>query len=274
MPFKTAIRPCKNFGLIFWKDAKGISRRLRLQSLRHPLLLPEKNSQSMVDISYHLYISNALLSFHALAFSHVTCQNMPCFSSLLLWLPSVTGAQEVSFAAAITACGRSTRWHVASGTWHRWSSNRFIPMKVQEALANVKYVNVSWVMTWKSLRLKLFEEVYTASRASLTCFSAAASWLLLSWFFAEMVCFSTQLVPVSCAQKHVNIVMWRSTRCDSQVYSGISFKVSVHGEWQIESLHVYTYFHNAFIARAYMSYSLIAFVSFCFFAVSFQHLRS
>lgn len=42
---------------------------------------------------------------------------MPCFSSLLLWLPSMTGAQEVSFAAAITACGRSTRWHVASGTW-------------------------------------------------------------------------------------------------------------------------------------------------------------
>lgn len=195
---------------------------------------------------------------------------MPCFSSLLLWLPSITGVQEVSFAAAITACGRSTRWHVASGTWLRWSSNRFIPMKALEALANVKYVNLSWVMTWKSLRLKLFEEVYTASRASLTCFSAAASWLdcwypdfMLNWYD----------FPLGSCLSHVRRSMW-TLRCDvvpGEIRKCIrdlahhSFKVSVHDVWQIEGLHVYTSFRNAFIARAYMSYSLIVFVSFCFF---------
>ena len=218
MPFRTAIRPCKNpwqvtsfwanmknFRLIFWERCKGDQyRRLLVQSLRHACFCLRRIGNQSRHISYDVCISKALLSFHALAFhiSHVhSCP--PRFSSLFLWLPSVTDAQEVSFAAAITACGRSTRWHVASGTWRWWSSNRFIPMEVQEALANVKYVNVSWVMTWKSLRLKLFEEVYTASRASLTCFSAAASWLLLSLFYAEVVRFSTRLVPVSCAQKHL-----------------------------------------------------------------------
>eukprot|EP00434_Breviolum_minutum_P027067 symbB.v1.2.023937.t1/scaffold2134.1/size120077/3 len=84
-------------------------------------------------------VALALLDWHADVIG-VSAVISACANSAK-WVHALSALQmhavnEVSFAAAITACGRSTRWHVA---------------------------------------LKLFEEVYTASRASLTCFSAAVS---------------------------------------------------------------------------------------------------
>ena len=134
---------------------------------------------------------------------------MACFSSLLLWLPSITDAQEVSFAAAITACGRSTRWHVASGTWHWWSSNHFIQMKAEEALVIFKYLN----------RCECVKSQVEAIRRSLLSFSHVFDLLFRRCLLTTVIlilCWtgtiSTRLVPASCAQKHVNIVKWRDLK--------------------------------------------------------------